>query len=464
MAIYAWVGALLFVSVFVSHPARAQSPGPAPAPGLPASAPTGLWERSTLLGDVFGVRSRLENAGVVFGLQEQSEVWGMLTGGRKQGAAYDGLTTASVKVDLDKLIGWTGGIFYGSAFQSHGNGPTGQVGNLQAISGIEATAATRLFELWLEQSFADGKVSVRIGQQSADQEFFITSNGAIFINSAFGFPTLPALDLPSGGPAFPLATPAVRLKAKPADELTLLAAAFNGDPAGPGRDNPQLRDASGTSFRFNDGVFAVIEAQYALNQEDGATGLPGTYRVGSFYHSGVFADQRFDATGVSLANPAGSGPAKSRRNNVGVYAVADQMVWRAKNMKDNGVSMFARVFVAPDDRNLASLSANIGATWKGAIPDRSDDTLAVGVAYVRVGDRARGLDRDTAFYTGSAYPVRSQETLVELTYQAQLTPWLQVQPSMQYVFNPGGGVLNSNNPAHRLGDAAIIGVRTGITF
>lgn len=140
------------------------------------------------------------------------------------------------------------------------------------------------------------------------------------------------------------------------------------------------------------------------------------------------------------------------------------MVWRAKNMKDNGVSMFARVFVAPDDRNLASLSANIGATWKGAIPDRSDDTLAVGVAYVRVGDRARGLDRDTAFYTGSAYPVRSQETLVELTYQAQLTPWLQVQPSMQYVFNPGGGVLNSNNPAHRLGDAAIIGVRTGITF
>ena len=33
---------------------------------------------------------------------------------------------------------------------------------------------------------------------------------------------------------------------------------------------------------------------------------------------------------------------------------------------------------------------------------------------------------------------------MELTYQAQVTPWLSVQPDVQYIFNPSGGVLNPN--------------------
>ena len=54
------------------------------------------------------------------------------------------------------------------------------------------------------------------------------------------------------------------------------------------------------------------------------------------------------------------------------------------------------------------------------------------------------LDRDTGFYTGAFHPVRSGETFVEATYQYQLTPWCQIQPDFQYVFNPGGGIANPN--------------------
>ena len=61
-------------------------------------------------------------------------------------------------------------------------------------------------------------------------------------------------------------------------------------------------------------------------------------------------------------------------------------------------------------------------------------------------------------------PVRSAETVLELSYQAQLAPWLAVQPDFQYVFRPGGGIADPNQPTRRLGDAAILGVRTAITF
>jgi porin len=75
-----------------------------------------------------------------------------------------------------------------------------------------------------------------------------------------------------------------------------------------------------------------------------------------------------------------------------------------------------------------------------------------------VSSSARTLD------LASGVPVRGREHFIELTYQAQLNPWLQVQPDFQYVFSPGGGVLNPNNPSVKLRDEAIFGIRTGITF
>jgi hypothetical protein len=42
------------------------------------------------------------------------------------------------------------------------------------------------------------------------------------------------VNLPSGGAAYPLSTPGVRLKVDPVKNVSLLLAVLNGDPAGPG--------------------------------------------------------------------------------------------------------------------------------------------------------------------------------------------------------------------------------------
>ncbi len=61
-------------------------------------------------------------------------------------------------------------------------------------------------------------------------------------------------------------------------------------------------------------------------------------------------------------------------------------------------------------------------------------------------------------------PVRGGETYLEVTYQYQATPWWQLQPDLQYVFNPGGGVANPNAPNQQVGNELVLGLRTNILF
>jgi len=228
-----------------------------PQPAGAKSASDSIWTRDTLTGDWGGVRTRLDDAGFQFGLQEQSEVWGNMAGGLRTGAVYNGLTTGSVTVDLEKVFGWTGATFFADAYQIHGRGPSGNlVGNQQIVSNIEASRDTKLYQLWIEQKLFDQRLTIRLGQIGANDQMMITKYGALFLNSSFGFPGLPAADLPSGGPNYPMATPFVRAQFQATDQITLVGAVFNGDPAPPGMGDPQLRDKGGLAFSLNDHVLA----------------------------------------------------------------------------------------------------------------------------------------------------------------------------------------------------------------
>ena len=430
-------------------------------------AATGVWDRANLFGDLGGVRSRLADLGITFGLTETSEVFGNPTGGVRQGVIYEGLTQFGVGLDAEKAFGLIGGTFNATGYQIHGRGLSlNDLGNnLNTVSGIEALRGTLLFELWYEQVLLDKALAIRVGQLAADQEFMLSQYAGLFLNHTFGWSTFPSIDLPSGGPSFPLATPGVRVKYIPRDDISMLVGVFNSDPAGPGPGFPQERNPSGTAFRLRDGVFAIAEVQYGLNQADGATGLPGTYKLGAYYNSQNFADQRRNASGESLADPGGTGAiGRNRRGNYALYAVADQLVWRKPGTKGDGAGLFVRVMGAPGDRNLVNFYADAGATYKGLIAGRDSDTVGIAVAYARISDTASKLDADTARFTGGDYPIRRNETVLEATYQAQIAPWWQVQPTAQYLFNLNGGVPNPQNPAKRLGDAAVFGLRTTVTF
>jgi porin len=292
----------------------------------------------------------------------------------------------------------------------------------------------------------------------------------LFMNATFGWSVLPSIDLPAGGPAYPLSSLGVRVRTRISDALTVLAGVFDGNPAGSDGGDPQKQNAHGTNFNLHNGALFIGEVQYAINQPPATrsdaqpAGLPGTYKLGVWYNTQRFADQRFDNTGLSLANPASTGIAQSHTGNYSFYAVADQMVWRPGAESPKSLGVFARIMGAPGDRNLIDLGVNAGVTVKAPLKGRDNDVVGVAVGYAKIGSHARGLDGDTGTFTTPGFPVRSAETILEATYQYQVAPWWQLQADFQYVFHPAGGIPNPNDPSERVRNEAVVGVRTNITF
>lgn len=444
---------------------RLELPGTAESSDQPAAQPPPGSIQTSLgpYGDPGGYRAYLADRGITYSLTYIGETLGVVSGGQRRGAIYEGRLDAQLDVDLGKLAGWSGLAFHTNAYQIHGHELSrNYLGNVFVASGIEAVPATRLYELWLEQTFLGDKVALRAGQLAADTEFLVSQYAGLFVNSTFGWPGITAANLPSGGPAYPLATPGIRLKVAPTPRFSAMLGVFNGDPAGPGPGDPQRNDRGGVEFRARDPAFIIGEAAYSHGTKDT---LSGTVKLGGWTHLGRFDSPRLDAFGGSLADPNGSGIARRFRGDYGLYGVIDQVLYRVPGTEDGGLGVFARVSGSPGDRNLIDVYVDGGLTYKGLIPGRPDDTFGVSASYARISDSYRGFDRDTVLFTGTPSPIRSSEAMVEVTYQAQIVPGWTVQPDFQYIFRPGGGVVNPRSPVMALEkDAAVVGLRTTIRY
>jgi porin len=428
-------------------PCEAGIPNPSIATSLPQN------------GDPGEIREELAEMGVTYGVNYISESLAN-AGGFKQGAIMDGRLEFMLFADLEKLLGSKGLTFHLHAFQIHGAGMSREnLGNILTVSSIEALQTSRLYEVYLEQKL--GFYAVRLGQLPADSEFFVTASGSNFLNATFGWPGIWAMDHPSGGDAYPLATPGVRIKYEPSNALAFLAAMFDGDPAGPGVNDPQARNRYGLSFRVKDPPIFMQEAQYKYNQDKGASGPPGTIKVGTWQHMGSFDDQRLDAAGVSIAL-SHRDPARLR-GNYGFYMVAEQQIYRIPgNNADHGVHAFARLSKSPEDRDPIDLYADGGFVFKGFIPSRPDDNFGIAFASARISNRARTLDRDMNTVNGTSLPIRDYEGLIEAYYKFQVIPGITVQPDFQYIMHPGGHAAQESGLAIK--DALVAGVRLSIAY
>lgn len=421
-----------------------------------------ILERNQVTGHWFGSRPMLSDHGVeIFG-GYTVEVWGNTTGGLKTGSVYTGLLDFGAEVDLDKALGWKGASISTTWLWLSGRDASEDlVGNFLTVSNIAGFNTLRMFELWFQQNFADDKVSLRFGQLSADSEFVISDYSGLFINGTFGWPAFAYMNIPEGGPGYPMGTLGARLALNPVDWFTFQSAVFQG--------NVFAQDVNRHGFRWSleaeTGYTFLNEAHIRWNQREEETGLPGQLKAGTWFQTGNSAD--------ALAESTGSG-------NSGYYLILDQMLYRepgesapagltkddktvldakgGKSFKapvpleksDQGLGWFGRIAFTPADRNFVGFYFDTGITYKGLLPTRDNDTVGVGIGYAQLSNGARSsLADEGASPTGA-------EIVLEFTYQAEITPWLVVQPDLQYIINPGG--------SSGLNNALVVGGRASVTF
>ncbi len=418
-----------------------------------ASPTKNYFEGDYAFGDFGGVRTDLEARGITLFGGYAVEVWGNTTGGLKRGTVYTGLLDFGVDLDLGQLAGLDGLTFRSSWLWLSGRDASEDlVGNILTTSNIAGFNTLRAFELWLQQSLLADRLTIRVGQLAADDEFIISDTAGTFLNGTFGWPALASEALPNGGPAYPLATLGIRLAVHPTPWFSFLSAAFQG--------NPFAEDVNRHGFRWRlddeNGYTFINEAQFRWEEAS----LPGTVKLGGFANTEFF--ERSNGSGETLYG------------NFGFYAVADQALYResgiptaieptlskdAKSFKEpvaviepsnQGLNAFARVGFTPQDRNFIGFYFDTGFAYTGLIPTRDNDVFGVALGYASLTDDAA----QAAFDEGSREV--GYEIVLEATYDIEVTPWLHVQPDAQYVVRPGA--------SGDLGNAFVLGGRASVVF
>ncbi|MGH9515297.1 MAG: carbohydrate porin [Terriglobales bacterium] len=386
-----------------------------------------------------GLRTRIARKGITFNAQYVAEVWGNPTGGESTGTVYTGLMSLQANVDLQKLVGWQGASISTRWYWLSGQDISAKhVGNIFTVGTIAGLPTVRMNELWLQQNFSGDRISIRVGELGADSEFDLSTYSVVFLNGTFSWSPYLSTNIPNGGPAYPMGAPGLRLAVAPVNWLSYQGAIFQG--------NPFAQNVNRYGFRWNlnasNGYFSIHELNFHVNQGSGSGTLPGTIKIGGWFDT--------------APDPNGS----TQPGDYGFYFVVDQMLYRvpqpelrndgkqtaASSPTSKGLGIFSHMGFCPPDSSSINFYVDGGLNYKGLFPTRDDDVLGVAFAYGHLGNNPQDNER-------SSNP--GYEIVFEATYQMELTPWLALQPDLQYVIHPSGTDI---------GNALVLGAQATVSF
>ena len=391
------------------------------------------WNATTLTGDWGGTRSSLYDKGLNVELNHKSDLLSNTSGGAARGAVVLMNSEAAVSMDLSKLAGWEGASAFIQYHVQHGNKSINSyTGSFAGVSNIETGTSTgQFYQAWLQKNSADDSLSVLAGLYAIDSEFYVTDTSGLFLQPPYGMSAEMAQTGQNGPPVFPMGALGVRVKYT-GSGFYLQGALTDGVPGNP--NNPH-----GTHILLNqgDGTLAVAELGYT---PEGDKGTFNKTAIGFWrYSTQAVRDQAIDPTNVDgLGNPL-------LHRDHGAYILAERTLMAEQGNPGQGLSGFIRFGVVNQDVYQADWSGSVGLNYQGLLDGRDDD--AAGIAITT--SHASGWYRQVMASVSS-------ETMIEMTYRAQLQPWLALQPTVQYIGNP------SMAPA--LKDAWVIGARAEITF
>ena len=392
-----------------------------------ASAIAAEPQESSLLGDTgpFSFEFGLTN------IYQQNVHGGLST--HKHAGRYTGSYDVGVTTDLKRLFGIDGASFYAhvEGFWPKTQGINdGSVGSFYGVNGDAMPRdAAVITEMWYQQDLFEDTLSLRVGKMDITGGFecsgcpvsfdcmqYANDETQQFLNSALvNNPTIPLT----------YGTLGVAAHYTPIEDWYLSAAAT--DATGDYRET-----GFNTAFDSEDNLFYVMETGITPQWDSARGPLQGAYRVGAWYQPETLDDDDEVAY----------------RDNAGMYLNLDQLIVKENDDREDaqGLGTFFRLGYADPTKNEMSQFYSTGLSYQGPIDGRDDDVLAAGVGQ---GYFSNQFSED---YTSDS------ETVYEVFYNAQVSRFMTLTPSIQYVADPA----ETGDAASK--DALIIGLRAQMVF
>ena len=340
----------------------------------------------------------------VTGIYQQNVHGGISThrrAGRNSGS-YD----LDLSADLEKLLGIENAhlFVHTKGFWSKSAGIDGpSVGSFFGVNGDAFPRDSAVItELWYEQSMFDGKFLFMVGKIDLtggfersdhpiafDSSVFANDETSQYLNSALvNNPTIP----------FPVYALGVAGYYSPIEGCYLSAGMVDAQ-------NDLRETGFRTTFHGEDYFFYILETGVTPQLDSLNGSLQGAYRIG-FWND--------------PQPKANSDAAKTYRDDIGFYLSCDQMLAKENpDLNDSqGLGAFIRYGYADSKKNDISNFWSVGFQYQGLMESRDDDIIGAGYAH--------GIFSNSASTT---YP-EDYENAFELYYSAQLTPWLNISPSI----------------------------------
>jgi porin len=403
-----------------------------------------ILPRDHLFGDWYGLRSKLEEAGVSPTFTFVTDIAGNPVGGRDQGLTHADNLGLDLLFDLDKLVGLKGGSFLVSMSQRSGSSLSREyIGNVFTTQQVFGGQTFHLIDVAYQQKLLDEKLDFRVGRIATGDDFLVSAYDYLFMQNGFcGNPVGIFFNAP-GMTAYPNATWGARLKVSPTPRLYIMTGIYNGDPS--------IRDIdhNGADFSMDGPVFVINEVGYELNGLPGESQLLGNYKAGFWYDDSTFTD--FRTVGFAGA-PA------TQRGGWGFYGLFDQVLVPFGTARDNrGFGVFGS-FIAAPDQSISQLPYffTIGLACRGIFESRPRDAAGFAIVYGAFSSdlrhsQARQQQLDPTI------GVQNYETVLELTYRLYFQKTaVFFQPDLQYVIRPGG--------TGKIDNALVLGCQIGINF
>jgi len=361
-------------------------------------------------------RTALEDRGITFSVESDSDVFVNARGGINQRADAFNWLKLGLNLNVYSLTGlapFQDTNIYAEAQYPAGTDISSYVGDLAGVNNSAAYNSFRLYELWVQKEFKAGPFvgSLKAGLLSADQEFDLINAASFFINSSF------AADLAFGGsvpiPIYPFNALAARLHLSAGDEHSLKATfrlgVFDGNSATP-KLGPFALDAPtepsynkyGVGFHLNPSTGLIFIDEFELDFAGSAPEAnpghskgrwffgPSRVLLGGYYTTDLFTDI-YEAQLQRLGVTHAPNRVRAISGNYGVYLIWEQKCYEEEPGSENGFYFFARGSVLPADRNFTSVSAEVGAVYKGILRRQTDarDSVGLGFAYSGISRNVR---------------------------------------------------------------------------
>jgi porin len=377
---------------------------------------SGFWHASVLTGDWNGGRTWMADHGLEVAGVYKADGFANLRGGLERNAAYIHNIDFTLLVNMEKLVGWQGGSLFVDVLANNGGELSRYVGDVQVVSNIEAGRMTKLYQAWVQQEAWEGSVSLLAGVYDLNSEFYVTQTSGLFINSSHGIGKEFSQTGRNGPSIFPNAAAGVRLRLQPYESVYFQTVVLDGMPGDP--DDPSRMQIH---FNKEEGLLVTAEAGYASSGGETNTSGLAKLAVGVWSYTSQFDKlNEVDANGE---------PVKCTED-WGVYCLAEKSVYKESENPGQGLAAFARLGYASSCVNQFDYHFGVGAVYTGLFSSRDEDELGIAVAHAHNGREYRQV-----IALGGTW-AKNLEVTAELTYKAQLTPWLALQPDVQYVIHP----------------------------